>query len=108
MGGVATPLIIRHVETVNGRSSWLWGGRSTMNISKPRLLIFIVAYFAEHTIEKVVRRIPADLSDTYDVEILIIDDSSKDTTFAEGVKIGRDADIPFNVTPPCGVPLSRA
>ena len=24
-----------------------------MNISKPRLLIFIVAYFAEHTIEKV-------------------------------------------------------
>jgi glycosyltransferase involved in cell wall biosynthesis len=69
-----------------------------MNISKPRLLIFIVAYFAKHTIEKVVRRVPAHLSDTYDVEILIIDDGSKDTTFAEGVKISRDADIPFNVT----------
>jgi hypothetical protein len=34
--------------------------------TKPRLLIFIVAYFAEHTIEKVVRRIPVSLLDTYD------------------------------------------
>ena len=38
-----------------------------MNISKPRLFIFIVAYFAEHTIEKVVRRIPVNLLETYDV-----------------------------------------
>ena len=69
-----------------------------MNASKPRLLIFIVAYFAERTIEKVVRRIPVDLLDTYDVEILIIDDSSKDKTFAEGFGIGKQADIPFKVT----------
>jgi glycosyltransferase involved in cell wall biosynthesis len=66
--------------------------------SKPRLLIFIVAYFAERTIEKVVRRIPQTLLDTYDVEILIIDDSSKDATFAEGVDLGRQEDIPFKVT----------
>lgn len=52
---------------------------------KPRLLIFIVAYFAEKTIEKVVRRIPASLADTYDVEILIIDDGSTDQTFSESV-----------------------
>ena len=69
-----------------------------MKKSKPRLLIFIVAYFAERTIEKVVRRIPAELLDTYDVEVLIIDDGSKDTTFAKGVGIGRDAEIPFKVT----------
>jgi glycosyltransferase involved in cell wall biosynthesis len=69
-----------------------------LNKSKPRLLIFIVAYFAERTIEKVVRRIPAELLDTYDVEVLIIDDGSKDTTFAKGVGIGRDAEIPFKVT----------
>jgi hypothetical protein len=43
---------------------------------KPRLLIFIVAYFAERTIAKVVRRIPNSLLNTYDAEILIIDDSS--------------------------------
>ena len=54
-----------------------------MNKSKPRLLIFIVAYFAGQTIEKVVRRIPVNLLDTYDVEILIIDDCSRDNTFAQ-------------------------
>ena len=69
-----------------------------MKISKPRLLIFIVAYFAERTIEKVVRRVSVDLLDTYDVEILIIDDSSQDRTFAEGVGVGRQADMPFRLT----------
>ena len=72
--------------------------RAKGNLSKLRLLIFIVAYFAERTIDKVVRRIPVDLLDTYDVEILIIDDGSKDTTFAEAVGIGHDTDIPFKVT----------
>jgi glycosyltransferase involved in cell wall biosynthesis len=66
--------------------------------SKPRLLVFIVAYFAERTIEKVMRRIPRTLLDTYEVEILIIDDSSKDATFAEGVAVGRQEEIPFKVT----------
>ena len=51
---------------------------------KPRILIFLVAYFAERTIEKVVHRIPVILLDTYDVEILIIDNSSKDTDFRRG------------------------
>jgi glycosyltransferase involved in cell wall biosynthesis len=58
----------------------------------------MVAYFAERTIDKVVRRIPVDLLETYDVEILIIDDSSKDATFAEGVRVSRDGEIPFKMT----------
>jgi glycosyltransferase involved in cell wall biosynthesis len=69
-----------------------------LNKSKPRLLIFIIAYFAERTIEKVVRRIPINLLDTYDVEILIIDDSSQDETFAEGAGLVGQGDIPFKVT----------
>jgi glycosyltransferase involved in cell wall biosynthesis len=69
-----------------------------LNRSKPRLLIFIVAYFAERTIEKVVRRIPVNLLDTFDVEILIIDDSSQDDTFAKGTGLGGRADIHFKVT----------
>jgi len=69
-----------------------------VSISKPRLLIFMVAYFAERTIDKVVRRIPADLLESYDVEILIIDDSSNDATFAEGVRVSWDAEIPFKMT----------
>jgi glycosyltransferase involved in cell wall biosynthesis len=67
-------------------------------MSKQRLLIFIVAYLAERTIDQVVRRVSVDLFDTYDVEILIIDDSSKDTTFAEAVGVEQDANVPFKVT----------
>ncbi len=50
-----------------------------------RLLIFIVAYNAETTIEKVLSRIPQSLH-TADVEVLIIDDSSKDNTFTSGLR----------------------
>jgi len=45
-----------------------------------RLLIFIVAYNAEKTIESVLTRIPAEIF-AYDYEILIIDDQSTDATF---------------------------
>lgn len=46
----------------------------------PRVLIFIVAYYAEATILDVLRRIPA--LEGYEVEVLIIDDGSTDATFA--------------------------
>jgi glycosyltransferase involved in cell wall biosynthesis len=65
---------------------------------KARLLIFIVAYHAEATIDQVLRRIPAALADEYDVEILIIDDASQDETFATGVATSRTAGLPFKVT----------
>src|SRR5581483_8222640 len=69
-----------------------------MTTPKPRLLIFIVAYFAERTIEKVIRRIPSNLLDLYDIEILIIDDGSKDTTFAQASRAELRADVPFEIT----------
>lgn len=50
-----------------------------------RLLIFVVAYNAETTIEKVLARIPASLR-RQDVEVLIIDDSSRDDTFVRGLR----------------------
>ncbi|MBA2241806.1 MAG: glycosyltransferase [Chthoniobacterales bacterium] len=50
-----------------------------------RLLIFVVAYNAETTIEKVLSRIPASLQGG-DVEVLVIDDSSKDQTFLHGLR----------------------
>jgi glycosyltransferase involved in cell wall biosynthesis len=46
----------------------------------------------------VVRRIPRTLLDLYDVEILIIDDGSRDATFAEGVGVAQQVDLPFKVT----------
>src|SRR5437016_10542129 len=50
-----------------------------------RLLIFIVAYNAQTTIEKVLSRIPSSLHGD-NVEVLIIDDSSQDDTFGNGLR----------------------
>jgi glycosyltransferase involved in cell wall biosynthesis len=63
--------------------------------SRPRLLIFIVAYNAERTIEDVLQRIPASLTDNYEVEVLIIDDSSQDHTFERGEQMRASAGLPF-------------
>ena len=48
---------------------------------KKKLLIYTVAYNAEKLIESTIERIPKDLNQNYDVEILISDDSSIDRTF---------------------------
>lgn len=56
-----------------------------VDLGGKRLLIFIVAYNAETTIEKVLSRIPASLP-CDDVEVLIIDDSSSDGTFRKGLR----------------------
>jgi glycosyltransferase involved in cell wall biosynthesis len=64
---------------------------------KKRVLIFIVAYHAETTIADVLRRIPASLGERYDVDVLIIDDSSRDQTFAKSHEISKQDGIPFSV-----------
>lgn len=69
----------------------------TADTPKPRLLIFIVAYNAESTIESVLKRIPDALADDYDVEILMIDDSSQDATFERSEEVRRAGDIPFKL-----------
>jgi methionine biosynthesis protein MetW len=67
-------------------------------MARPSLLILIVAYFAEKTLAKVLARVPKSLSDTYDVEVLVIDDGSGDHTFNEGVRASRSVEAPFRVT----------
>jgi glycosyltransferase involved in cell wall biosynthesis len=52
---------------------------------QPRVLVFIVAYYAETTILKVLERIPP--LQGYDVEVLIIDDCSSDATFAHSERL---------------------
>jgi len=51
---------------------------------RPRVLIFVIAYRAESTLERVLDRIPASLFTTYDCEILVVDDASTDRTFEIG------------------------
>ena len=56
----------------------------SLNITKrvkQRLLIFIVAYNAELTIEWVLSRIPKKIVSEFDLEVLVIDDQSTDKTF---------------------------
>jgi len=53
---------------------------------KHRLLVFDVEYNAETTLLEVLDRIPDRLLETYDTEVLVIDDASRDKTF----EIGRD------------------
>jgi glycosyltransferase involved in cell wall biosynthesis len=63
-------------------------GPDCVDLKGKRVLVFIVAYNAATTIEKVLTRIPASLH-TPDVEVLIIDDSSKDDTFRNGLRFQR-------------------
>jgi glycosyltransferase involved in cell wall biosynthesis len=65
---------------------------------KSRVLVFIVAYNAEKTIREVVFRIPHRLLDTYEVDVLVIDDSSRDATFEKGHFVSKDPDLPFPIT----------
>src|SRR5580658_1042470 len=65
---------------------------------KSRVLVFIVAYNAEKTIREVVLRIPRALLSAYEVDVLIIDDSSRDATFEKGHSVSKDPDLPFPVT----------
>jgi glycosyltransferase involved in cell wall biosynthesis len=54
------------------------------DFSKKRILIFVVAYNAEKTLGGVLARIPKELRGG-NVEVLVIDDSSHDETFAAGL-----------------------
>lgn len=69
----------------------------TNNNAKNRLLILVVAYNAQDTIESVLARIPISISQNYSVEVLIIDDSSQDDTFHEGRRASQILKLPFPV-----------
>lgn len=45
-----------------------------------RLLVFVIAYYAEDTLRSVLERIPRSIFDQYDCEVLIVDDASHDRT----------------------------
>ena len=62
---------------------------------RPRLLILIVAYNAETTISQVLARVPRALADDYEVEVLVLDDSSQDKTFERTSVVQREAGLPF-------------
>ena len=54
-------------------------------MTRARVLIFVVAYEAETTLAKVLERIPKSVHEL-DLEVLVIDDSSRDRTFEVGLQ----------------------
>jgi glycosyltransferase involved in cell wall biosynthesis len=63
--------------------------------AKPRLLVLIVAYNAEKTIREVLARVPHALGQEYDVEVLVLDDSSGDHTFEQSRAVRDAGSLPF-------------
>jgi glycosyltransferase involved in cell wall biosynthesis len=53
-------------------------------VAKPRVLVFVVAYYAESTLRTVLERIPESVFVENDCEILVVDDGSEDRTFGVG------------------------
>ena len=66
-------------------------------VPRKRLLVFIVAYNAEKTIQNVLRRVPSSLLGRCDVEVLVIDDSSVDGTFERSAAIRKEDTFPFRL-----------
>ena len=54
------------------------------NDERPRLLIFVIAYYAESSLEAVLDRIPAQVLADFECEVLVVDDASTDRTFEIG------------------------
>src|SRR5688572_19887058 len=54
--------------------------------ARPRLVVFVIAYYAESTLKWVLDRIPESIFADFDCEILVVDDASKDATFAIGAE----------------------
>ena len=67
--------------------------------NKKRLLIFVVAYNAQHTISWVLGRVPSSLTREFEAEILVIDDQSEDKTFEESEVSLREVRV--NLKLPC-------
>jgi|KBSMisStandDraft_5_1062788.scaffolds.fasta_scaffold74072_3 glycosyltransferase involved in cell wall biosynthesis len=55
-------------------------------MSQPRLMVFVIAYYAEDTLKRVLERIPRSIFRDYDCEVLVVDDASGDRT----AEIGRE------------------
>jgi glycosyltransferase involved in cell wall biosynthesis len=53
-------------------------------VQRPKLLVFVIAYYAESTLRSVLERIPSSVFETYECEVLVVDDASDDRTFAIG------------------------
>lgn len=63
-----------------------------------RLLVFVVAYYAESTLTGVLERIPRQVFEDFECEVLVVDDGSRDRTFEIGEEYRRQhPEIPLTV-----------
>ncbi|MCU0291292.1 MAG: bifunctional glycosyltransferase/class I SAM-dependent methyltransferase [Thermoanaerobaculaceae bacterium] len=55
-----------------------------------RVLVFVVAYYAESTLTWVLNRIPKEVFESFDCEVLVVDDGSQDRTYEIGEEYRRE------------------
>jgi len=71
---------------------------STLNGRRASLLILVVAYHAEDTLESVLDRIPRQVLRDYACEVLVVDDCSADRTFELGRRYAQQhPELPIQV-----------
>lgn len=61
-------------------------------------MVFVLAYNAEKTIQSVLSRILETLSEDFETEVLVIDDSSKDATYEKACYEKKSNEYPFPLT----------
>src|SRR6478672_2183538 len=57
---------------------------------KPKLMIFVIAYYAEATLASVLERIPRSVFEDFSCEVVVVDDASNDRTHEIGQQYGRE------------------
>lgn len=69
-----------------------------MTARRPRLAIFVIAYYAESTLRQVLERIPREVFELADCHVLVVDDASRDRTYEIGRAYQAERpDVPLTV-----------
>jgi glycosyltransferase involved in cell wall biosynthesis len=83
--------VTNHTEHPTSPSAIARQNGETSQVAKPRrlrLLVFVIAYYAEATLSSVLDRIPRSIFEDFDCEVLIVDDASEDRTLEIGRAYG--------------------
>ena len=64
-------------------------------MTKKKIIVFMPAHNEEENISGVIARVPRDFHPHYEVEVLVIDDGSKDRTVAAAREAGADHIVSF-------------
>ncbi len=89
-GSLKVECLLSDGHVVKKRSDEDGNSGAQRGARRVRLLVLIVAFNAESTLRGVLARIPTEVFEQYDCEVLVIDDASVDATFEQGNNFARE------------------